>query len=88
MYSYYFCQNLSSFKIKKKPNTPMTAAAAEAKNNNSNKQTEYKLIVGCCMIVIKFTYKCCTEKNTVYYMKYDRQPIRLFYGLLHTNRTN
>ena len=23
----------------------MTAAAAEAKNNNSNKQTEYKLIV-------------------------------------------
>ena len=28
----------------------MTAAAAEAKNNNSNKQTEYKLMVGCCMI--------------------------------------
>ena len=87
MYSYYFCQNFSSFKIKKKPNTPMTAAAAEAKNNNSNKQTEYKLIV----VLHDQSYNSpinAVPKKTVYYMKYDRQSMSLFYGLLHTNRTN
>ena len=43
-------KTFSSFKIKK-PNTPVTtAAAAKAKSNSSNKQTEYKLMVGCCMI--------------------------------------
>ena len=87
MYSYYFCQNFSSFKIKKKPNTPMTAAAAEAKNNNSNKQTEYKLIV----VLHDQSYNSPVDavpKKTVYYMKYDRQSMSLFDGLLHTNRTN
>ena len=47
------------FKIKKKPNTPMTtaaaAAAAKAKSNSSSKQTEYKLMVGCCMVGLQFT---------------------------------
>ena len=81
------CQNFSSFNIKKKPNTPMTAAAAEAKTNNSNKQTEYKLIV----VLHDQSYNSPVDavpKKTVYYMKYDRQSMSLFYGLLHTNRTN
>ena len=65
----------------------MTAAAAEAKNNNSNKQTEYKLIV----VLHDQSYNSPVDavpKKTVYYMKYDRQSMSLFYGLLHTNRTN
>ena len=50
MYSYNICQTFSSFKIKKKPNTPVTAVAAKAKSNSSSKQTEYKLMVGCCKV--------------------------------------
>ena len=35
-----FLSNFSSFKIKKKPNTPVTtAAAAKAKSNSSSKKT-------------------------------------------------
>ena len=62
--SYYFCQTFSSFKIKKKPNTPITAAAAEElKSNSSSKQAEYKLMVGCCRVGHNsHNYKCCPEK--------------------------
>ena len=34
-----FLSNLSSLKIEKKSNTPMTAAAAKAKSNSSSKQS-------------------------------------------------
>ena len=88
MYSYYFRQTFASFKIKKKPNTPMTAAAAEAKNNNSNKQTEYKLIVVLHDQSYNSPINAVLKKKHCLLHEIRPTVDESVYGLLHTNRTN